>query len=71
MSAAPPSAKASHDSYEGIAGENLAPLKHFQQPLAPVERLRCTERLWEWWTAKGKSSWKRQAEELEGAHKAS
>ena len=58
MSAAPPSAKASHDSYEGVAGQNLAPLKHFQQTLAPVERLRCTERLWERWTAKGKAAGK-------------
>ena len=53
---APP--MASHDSYEGVAGQNLVLLKHFQQPLAPVERLRCTERLWERWTAKGKSSWR-------------
>ena len=49
---------ASHDSYEGVAGQNLVLLKHFRQPLALVERLRCTERLWERWTAERKSSWK-------------
>ena len=45
-------------------GQNLVLRKHLQQPLAPVEHLRCTERLWERWTAKGKCSWNRQAEEL-------
>ena len=47
-----------------MAGQNLVLRKHLQQPLAPVEHLRCTERLWERWTAKGKCSWNRQAEEL-------
>ena len=35
------------DSYGGVAGQNLAVLKHLQQLLAPVEGLRCTDRLHE------------------------
>ena len=58
MSPAPPTATANQGSYGGVAVQNLVPRKHLQQPLAPVERLRCTKRLWERWTAKGKSSCK-------------
>jgi len=58
MSPAPPRAKANQDSYGGVAGQNVDLSKHPQQPLAPVEGLRCTERLWERWTVKAKCSWK-------------
>ena len=58
MSTAPHTATANQGSYGGVAGQNLVPRKHLQQPLAPVERLRCTKRLWERWTAKTKCSWK-------------
>ena len=58
MSPAPSQARTNQDSYGGVAGQNVVLRKHLQQPLAPVERLRCTERLWERWTAKGKCRWK-------------
>ena len=45
MSPAPPQARTNQDSYGGVAGQNLVLLKHPQQPLPPVERLRCPERL--------------------------
>ena len=45
MSPAPPQARTNQDSYGGVAGQNLVLLKHPQQPLPPVERLRCLERL--------------------------
>ena len=47
MSPAPSQARTNQDSYGGVAGQNLVLLKHLQQPLAPVERVRCPERLWE------------------------
>jgi hypothetical protein len=60
MSPAPLSATTNQGSYGGVAGQNVVLCKHPQQPLAPVERARCPERLWERWTAKQKCSWKRQ-----------
>ncbi len=45
MSPAPPQARTNQDSYGGVAGKNLVLLKHSQQPLPPVERVRCPERL--------------------------
>ena len=60
MSPAPPTATANQGSYGGVAGQNVVLCKHPQQPLEPVERARCPERLWERWTAKRKCSWKRQ-----------
>ena len=47
MSPAPPKATTNQDSYGGVGGQNLVLLKHPQQPLAPVERARCPERLQE------------------------
>ena len=47
MSPAPPQATTTHDSYGGVAGQNLVLRKHFQQPRAPVERARCPEKLQE------------------------
>ena len=47
MSPAPPQATTNQDSYGGVAAQNLVLLEHHQQPLAPVERVRCPERLWE------------------------
>ena len=47
MSPASPTATTNQDSYGGVAGQNLAVLKHLQQLLAPVEGLRCTDRLHE------------------------
>ena len=47
MSPAPPQATTNQDSYGGVAGQNLVLHEHPQQPLAPVERVRCPERLWE------------------------
>ena len=44
------------DSYVGVAGQKLVLLEHLQRLLAPVDGLRSTERLQEWWTAKGNSS---------------
>ena len=47
MSPAPPQATTNQDSYGGVAGQNVDLCKHSQQPLAPVERARCPERLQE------------------------
>ena len=47
MSPAPPQATINQDSYGGVAGQNIDLCKHFQQPLATVERARCPERLQE------------------------
>ena len=47
MSPASPTPMTNQDSYGGVAGQNLAILKHLQQLLAPVEGLRCTDRLHE------------------------
>ena len=47
MSPASPTATTNQDSYGGVAGQNLAVLKHLQQLLASVEGLRCTDRLHE------------------------
>ena len=47
MSPAPFTATANHDSYGGVVGQNTDLCKHLQQPLAPVERARCPERLQE------------------------
>ena len=47
MSPAPPQATANQDSYGGVVGQNLVLHKLLQQLLAPVERLRCPERLQE------------------------
>ena len=47
MSPASPTATTNQDSYGGVAGQNLAVLKYLQQLLAPVEGLRCTDRLHE------------------------
>ena len=45
MSPAPPQATTNQDSYGGVAGQNVVLLKHPQQPLAPVGRVGCPERL--------------------------
>ena len=45
MSPAPSQARTNQDSYGGVAGRNFVLLKHPQQRLALVERLRCPERL--------------------------
>ena len=47
MSPAPPQATTNQDSYGGVGGQNVDLCKHPQQPLAPVERARCPERLQE------------------------
>ena len=47
-----------------MAGQNLVLRKHLQQPLAPVERLRCPERLWERSSAAQMRGWERQEAEL-------
>ena len=47
MSPTPPTATTNQDSCGGLAGQNLAVLKHLQQLLASVEGLRCTDRLHE------------------------
>ena len=45
MSPAPPQATTNQDSCGGVAGQNDVLLKHPQQTLAPVGRVRCPERL--------------------------
>ena len=45
MSPASPQATTNQDSYGGVGGQNVDLCKHLQQPLAPVERARCPERL--------------------------
>ncbi len=45
MSPAPPQATTNQDSCGGVAGQNVVLLKHPQQPLAPVGRVGCPERL--------------------------
>ena len=45
MSPAPPQATTNQDSRGGVAGQNVVLLKHPQQPLAPVGRVGCPERL--------------------------
>ena len=45
MSPAPPQATTNQDSCGGMAGQNVLLLKHPQQPLAPVGRVGCPERL--------------------------
>ena len=47
MSPAPNQATTNQDSYGGGGGQNVDLCKHPQQPLAPVERARCPERLQE------------------------
>ena len=47
MSPAPPQATTNQDSYGGVGGQNVDLCKHHRQPLAPVERARCPERLQE------------------------
>ena len=67
MSPAPSQARTNQDSYGGVAGQNLVLLKHLQQPLAPVERVRCPERLWQRCGARQMRGWKRQAGGVGGA----
>ena len=47
MSPPPSQARTNQDSYGGVAGQNVDLCKLSQQPLAPVERARCLERLQE------------------------
>ena len=60
MSPAPPTATTNQDSCGGLAGQNLVVVKNLQQLLAPVERLRCTERLHERCSARQNVQGKRQ-----------
>ena len=59
MSPAPSQARTNQDSYGGVAGQNLVLLNHLQQPLAPVERVHCPERLRQRCGARQMRGWKR------------
>ena len=64
MSPAPPQAMTNQDSYGGVDGQNLVLRKHFQQPRAPVERVRCPERMWQRCGARQMRGWKRASRRI-------